>query len=159
MKSTNTIEVVGGTARQKELAFSIAAFVIQKFLPRYRTLDIVIKLTSLKSSGVKGFALAYDCHRKFEVEVEQTLGLKELMTTVAHELVHVKQYVLGDLDAECFAPSAGEVLWRGGELDTTNMDYWDYPWEIEAHGREKGLFIQWARTHGIDHKPGKWMEK
>ena len=36
-----------------------------------------------------------------------------MMTTVAHELVHVKQYVLGDLDAESFAPSAGEVLWKG----------------------------------------------
>ena len=82
-----------------------------------------------------------------------------MMTTVAHELVHVKQYVLGDLDAESFAPSAGEVLWKGDELNTNHMDYWDYPWEIEAHGRETGLFIQWARKHGINHKPGKWMER
>ena len=23
-------------------------------------------------------------------------------------------------------------------------EYWDRPWEIEAHGREKGLFVRWA---------------
>ena len=33
MKKTNIIEIVGGSKRQKELAYSIAAFVIQKFLP------------------------------------------------------------------------------------------------------------------------------
>ena len=26
----------------------------------------------------------------------------------------------------------------------SNINYWDAPWEIEAHGRESGLFIQYA---------------
>jgi hypothetical protein len=33
-------------------------------------------------------------------------------------------------------------------------DYWDRPHEIEAHGRETGLFIRWCEQEGLGHM--KW---
>jgi hypothetical protein len=69
------------------------------------------------------------------------------METVAHEMVHVKQYAKGELT---------EQSWQG-KLINPKQEYWDQPWEIEAHGREVGLFIQWAQNEGANHKPGKWM--
>jgi hypothetical protein len=33
--------------------------------------------------------------------------------------------------------------WKGKAIDLESLDYYDHPWEIEAHGRERGLFIRW----------------
>jgi len=33
-----------------------------------------------------------------------------------------------------------------------DTNYWDLPWEVEAHGKELGLFIRWAE----DNKLGKY---
>jgi len=59
----------------------------------------------------------------------------EILKTLAHELVHVKQYVMGELKSR----DAG-LLYKGinhGEM--TLMEYFELPYEIEAYGREKGL--------------------
>jgi len=45
-----------------------------------------------------------------------------------------------------------EVRWLGKRFTHDNTDYWDRPWEIEAHGRETGLFVRWAETNGINKK-------
>ena len=31
----------------------------------------------------------------------------------------------------------------------TEIDYWDYPWEIEAFGRQLGLFIRFCEDNGL----------
>ena len=62
--------------------------------------------------------------------------------TLAHELVHAKQYVLKEL-------SYREVgmVWKGiptGYIigkDMDWMEYYDLEWEIEAYGREEGLMV------------------
>ena len=60
-----------------------------------------------------------------------------ILRTLAHELVHVKQYLVGDLTWR----DKG-MLW-GGELFTPKYltEQLDTPYEIEAYGKEKGLFI------------------
>jgi hypothetical protein len=60
-----------------------------------------------------------------------------MLTTLAHELVHVKQYVKKEMPK-----------------DITEGDYWDRPHEIEAHGRETGLFIRWCEQERLGHL--KW---
>ena len=65
------------------------------------------------------------------------------LRTLAHELVHVKQYIMGDLTWR----DKG-LLWKG-EICTAKYltDQLEAPYEIEAYGREKGLlvsfFIKW----------------
>jgi len=59
----------------------------------------------------------------------------EILKTLAHEIVHVKQYVLGELRWR----DAG-LLYKGINHEAMNlMDYFELPYEIEAYGREKGL--------------------
>lgn len=82
-----------------------------------------------------------------EMEPDQKLGL--LLNTLAHELVHVKQWAKGEY----------YQLWReknvykfnGKRYDCEKVDYWDTPWEIEAHGRAIGLVVQWAKAKDIKH--------
>ena len=42
------------------------------------------------------------------------------------------------------------VRWQGERFDPEDMDYWELPYEIEAYGREKGLYVKFM-TH-LDEK-------
>ena len=61
----------------------------------------------------------------------------EVLKTLAHELVHVKQYVMGDLSMR-----REGLCYRGVHYDVKTLtEYFELPYEIEAYGREKGLLI------------------
>ena len=60
-----------------------------------------------------------------------------ILRTLAHELVHVNQYLIGDLSWR----DKG-LLWKGEIfLPEYLTDHLETPYEIEAYGREKGLLI------------------
>lgn len=67
--------------------------------------------------------------------------LKNLLLNLGHELTHVKQY----LNNEVFDYVSGDVRFKGDVFEAhheRDMEaYFESPWEIEAHGREWGLFI------------------
>tara|TARA_B110000503_G_scaffold85316_1_gene129716 strand:+ start:805 stop:993 length:189 start_codon:yes stop_codon:yes gene_type:complete len=52
------------------------------------------------------------------------------MSTLAHELVHVKQFARGEL-------SDNLQYWKG--KDCSDTDYWKQPWEKEARRLQKKL--------------------
>jgi hypothetical protein len=66
--------------------------------------------------------------------------LKQLLIDLGHELTHIKQY----LNNELFDYKSGEVRHKGSLFDashyTDEEKYFDSPWEIEAYGREFGLY-------------------
>ena len=142
------IKVIGGTASQKKYVKSITEFCIKTLMPRMRSLDITIKLTSPK--GAYGYCLELDNNRTFEIEVARTLRLRTLLETVAHELVHVKQYARRELHPV-------NNTWCGKTYNPEKVSYWDLPWEIEAHGREVGLFVRWCEQENLGHL--KWTQK
>ena len=61
-----------------------------------------------------------------------------ILKTLGHELVHVKQYVKGELGTD----RHGRLRYNGVHyyVDTLK-DYFELPYEIEAYGREKGLLV------------------
>jgi hypothetical protein len=77
--------------------------------------------------------------------------------TVAHEMVHVKQYARREITdyvhSNGVASKAKYWKWKD-RMVSDATDYWDLPWEIEANGRECGLFIRWAQQEGYGDK--KW---
>ena len=61
-----------------------------------------------------------------------------ILETLAHELVHVKQYVRGELTG---GPVAG-LYWKGTRFVVEDYrDYYELPYEVEARGKERGLLI------------------
>lgn len=136
----NYIEVTGGTAKQREHVDSLVGYCIDKLgMSKFKTLDITVKLRKAKSMGdADGLCCAID-DREFEIEINRTLRLRRLLETVAHEMVHVKQYARHEMKEP--------RVWKGKILDKS-IEYWDLPWEIEAHGREVGLFIRWCEDTG-----------
>ena len=66
----------------------------------------------------------------------------EILKTLAHELVHVKQYVMGELKWRDVG-----LLYKGVNHDVMNlMEYFELPYEIEAYGREKGLLYGFLKV-------------
>ena len=75
--------------------------------------------------------------REFTITVRPDLSKKQILLAMAHEMVHVKQYARGELKDYL---RTNRCKWKGEFIDES-VWYWDLPWEIEAHGREKGLYI------------------
>ena len=72
--------------------------------------------------------------------VKPLTRMKKILIDLGHELIHVKQY----LNNEIFDYKNGFVRYKGEEFDDTYKtkleNYFESPWEIEAYGRELGLF-------------------
>jgi hypothetical protein len=77
--------------------------------------------------------------RDFTITIDPNLGKRNTLLVLAHEMVHVKQYAKGEMKDYLRAKS---VRWCGKVYNDNKMNYWDQPWEIEAHGREKGLYYR-----------------
>lgn len=134
------VTVSGGTKTQRKYAQSMVEFCVKTLMPRMRTLEIDVKLCKPKSA--LGYCLELDTNREFELEIDKTQPMRRMLETVAHEMVHVKQFARRELH-----PSTDE--WYGKTYNPKKVSYWDLPWEIEAHGREVGLFIRWSEENDL----------
>lgn len=142
----NYVEVTGGKPYQRKRVEQVVNFCIKKLMPRMQTLDIKVVLKDLKDDAY-GYCLS-ETTREFELEIHKKLPLRKLLTTVAHEMVHVKQYARKELKQD--------YDWLGKTYSPKKVSYWDQPWEIEAHGRETGLFVRWAEANKLGNK--KWTQ-
>ena len=79
--------------------------------------------------------------REFLIELDASLDPATILQNLAHEMVHVKQWARGELKDVLREYSL--CKWKGTVIDTDKIDYYDSPWEIEAFGREYGLYVRW----------------
>jgi hypothetical protein len=86
--------------------------------------------------------------RDFEIQIQKNKSKRYMMITLAHEMVHLKQYAMGELDENL-------AVWKGKRVPAST-DYWDQPWEIEAHGREYGLWSRFAKQFKVRYKRTKY---
>jgi hypothetical protein len=99
--------------------------------------------------GVKGPA-RYP--RSFDMRITDKLSHRRTLMTLAHEFTHIKQYAKGELR------DAGKgTRWMGENIDSDSLNYYDYPWEIEALGREIGLYMQWKSFKKQMNQMGKLL--
>ena len=78
--------------------------------------------------------------RQFEIELHPGIGAGEILKTLSHEMVHIKQYVHGEVNIDL-------TRWKGSRVD--QPDYWFQPWEIEAYGMQAGLFTKFAKQEKL----------
>jgi len=111
-----------------------------------KNIYLEIKLT--KDLKKKEKAYGY-CHiidhslarpREFMIELDASMkyDFGDILTWLAHEMVHLKQFVRGELwDYE-----TGRVQWKSREYG--KVDYDDQPWEKEAYRLEEKLYEEFA---------------
>ncbi|CAB4162729.1 hypothetical protein UFOVP787_100 [uncultured Caudovirales phage] len=83
-----------------------------------------------------------DRSKNFIIAVNKRLNKKQTLLSLAHEMVHLKQYATGELKDYLVKPNKSR--WKGEIHNLDEIDYWDHPWEIEAHGREPGLYYRFV---------------
>ena len=149
------IEIVGGSTTQKFYVESMMRFCHEKLFPRMRTLYLNVHIRNFGDDDSCGYCVPTEPGsrpREFDIELNRNLRLRTLLETVGHEMVHVKQYARGELYV---GARNAKHRWQGKWM-SENVNYWDHPWEIEAHGREAGLFIQYAEQNNLGRY--KWTQ-
>jgi len=73
-------------------------------------------------------------HHKYECGEEALYTPVELARTLAHEIVHAKQFARGQINMV-------DHVWKHGKetIDCTGLEYADTPWEVEAYAYEEIL--------------------
>jgi len=136
--------------------YAMTSFAMARLVPSKRLRDNVSINVHLKHHEYGGeamlsedanryrprdFKVIIDHHRAEIDDYNRTRTNTEwghmILKTLAHELVHVKQYLVGDLTWR----DKG-MMWRGEMfLPEYLTEQLDTPYEVEAYGKEKGLFI------------------
>ena len=117
---------------------SISSF---QFHKNFKFSDFFVKLLTEKKF------IDTDDTNTFEMDIESSMTLRKKLLSVAHEMVHVKQFTRGELK---HTDTLTAKRWLGKTYNESN--YWDCPWEIEAYGRELGLFTMWVEKLDIKGK-------
>ena len=154
------LNIKGSNKDYRKLIESAAQYYAEKLVGKrlLKTIKITIDLKRgmLKKDDVEGTCIWDDWEdlrktpRDFTIELDSGVNIRNLLINLAHEMVHMKQWVKGDM-YEYSNPHI--VRFMKKKYDMSNTDYWDFPWEIEAYGRQLGLFIRWCEAEGIaDHE-------
>ena len=102
--------------RKEELICDAIAFGSSKLFSED---NVYINIIAMRKQGVCGDCM-YEDDNEFTIRLNKSLSLSDLITTVLHELVHVKQYL-------------------EGMVMENDLPYDQRPHEIEAHSKEKEL--------------------
>lgn len=82
---------------------------------------------------------------KFEINIDQNSleDTENLIETICHEMVHIKQYATGELKT-IVENGSNVFVWKGEKIiqngNISLATYYNYPWEVEAYGIERGLY-------------------
>lgn len=110
-------------------------------------------------TGKKRFNMILNARRINRRAKKQIPRLKALMLDAAHELTHVKQY----LNNELFDYVDGKARYKGEIFPLGHADdedaYYSSPWEIEAYGREYGMYKMFSKKIKNEQKAAKNKKK
>ena len=147
------VNVTGSNKATRKLVNAATWFYAEKLMGKrlINNLEINIKLKRglYKEDNTEGTAIWEDESyrpKEFTIELDCGVKIRNLLITLANEMVHVKQWAKDEMYEYT---TIGKVRFMKKKYDMNDMDYWDYPWEIEAFGRQLGLFVRMCDAVGI----------
>ena len=146
------ITVDGTGPRNADKLEEAARFLAAQLLHTRTVNNIHLDIEIVRNLDVEGDCTNEDDHknpRYFTIRLKQQ-PIDEMIRTMSHEMVHVKQYAKNELGKELSVARGGKGLriatrWMGKFWTPTKKEdeYWDAPWEIQAYGMEVGLYHKW----------------
>ena len=127
-----------GYGYSKRLCEDVAIWFLNKFLPRHK-IEVEILHRGLKREGVYGYCdYTGDSYRprEFLIELQTYMDEELYIKTLLHELVHLRQWVIGSLRSK-----RGKMYY--GSTKVEELDYEDQPHEIEARQQENVLYLEY----------------
>ena len=125
-----------------KLRMSALDYFADILLTKQMSRHIIVTVTFRKKMDHLGLTTVEDYNlsgkpREFVLDIHRNQIEEEIIRTLAHEMVHVKQLVYHETNDEL-------SVWKGKRVNSDLLDYWHHPWEIEAYGCEVGLFTTFA---------------
>jgi hypothetical protein len=96
------------------------------------TLDVHTKRGMRIEDGARG-CVTYMGPKHLVMFIDSGLDMERLILTIAHEMVHVKQYARGQITHK---PGGKTYYWMGKKV---RKKYFEQPWELEAFSKERIL--------------------
>lgn len=132
---------------QKNITFDAIDFFVDRHLYRYEDgLSIRVKGHEdlIKTEQIHGdcdYEEHYDTRtpRDYVIRVDTRQNIASFICTVFHELVHVKQWIRGEMKQIHKGVEVTTFKWHKDRVEPEGMEYMKLPWEIEAHAMEKDL--------------------
>lgn len=154
------IDIIGKSKHMCKAEIKFASAFFAQYLmgeKLARNLDIEIRLEN-QGKIAEGYCTPNDAERRprsFEIGINPRLQRYKMLQCLAHEMVHVKQYARGELSNELIT-----AKWQGKTYKLTNSfeDYLNWPWEVEAYGRDRALYLFYQimlKSEKIKFKNGK----
>ena len=147
------IHVKGSNKAVRKLVEIAAWYYAEKLMGKrlINNLEININLKRglYKKDNTEGTAIWEDESgrpKEFTIELDCDTKVRNILITLAHEMVHVKQWAKNEM-YEYY--KGDEVRFMKTKYDMNNLNYWDFPWEIEAYGKQLGLFIRFCEDNGF----------
>tara|TARA_B100000470_G_C19692638_1_gene347242 strand:+ start:341 stop:856 length:516 start_codon:yes stop_codon:yes gene_type:complete len=150
------VTIKGSKKEYRDLVRRAVWFYAEKLMSKtlVNTLGITVNLTRnlTEKEGAEGFCIWDDWSdirktpREYTIDLDCSMSIRNILINLAHEMVHVKQWVKGEMYEYS---NSNMVRFMKKKYDMNDMDYFDYPWEIEAFGRQLGLFIHWCEVDGL----------
>lgn len=141
------LEILGRKTQRKVFAEAAIKFFRKELkLERSRwNLIVGFERGIQKNEGYSG-AVIVPFNGMLIMKLDSGLDVENLARTIAHEMVHVKQYATGKLRMET-QRGKHNFYWNGRKSSV--KEYYDMPWELQAFSQESILA----------NKFGKFLEK
>ena len=128
------VDFIGRIAQKKRITKFVRDTIIH-FMPKMRrTVDI--EITTVNRCPHDYFALCWGNRTTVEIELargseDEEFDIDEMMLNLAHELIHAKQFLRGDLTST--------LRWGDKHADI-QAAYFSQPWEREAYSKEGDIY-------------------
>ena len=146
--------------KERQAIDALFSFVSKKYFPRHKV-HITFKFMEAleKNEGIEGDIDWEETDKEefedypistarrprvFTIRIQKGYDFNTFLTLIAHELVHVKQYVLGQL-SNAYVTSEYRTVFNG--KDVTNVDYLKQPHEKEAFSLQEKIVTQFLKTY------------
>ena len=129
----NSVRIEKSNRKNRELTSSIVHFMLEKLELNNITLDIEFS-NILRDEYALGFS-SRNADNEFSIELDRNLDFNDLLETICHEMIHIKQYVNGELIEQ-----NGQTIYKNILYNIDANDYYEdvdnLPWEKEAYEKE-----------------------
>jgi hypothetical protein len=133
-----------GYGYSKRLCEDVVCWFISKYLPRHK-LEIEVLHRGLKREHALGYCdVAGETYkpRSFLIEMDTHLDKKTYATVLIHELIHLRQWVKGELKLK-----ASKMHYKGECVE--DLEYLEKPHEIQAHYYEGFLYQSYLKDRNL----------
>jgi len=136
------LDITGYGARKRRCE-SVVEWFITKYLPRHHIYIEVLHRGLRREQSYGYCSVAGDIYRprEFLIEIDPKLDIELYTKTIIHECVHLQQWVKGALKER-----RGKMFYKDKTFD--DLEYWDYPHEVEAHHLEEVYYMDYLQETG-----------